>query len=98
MRIFLLLLMLAPGCALSAQTRADSPATAASGPCPRYAVGSTLVEPKDLFSSHGLLRLELTYQTRVDSAGNKLFCYTTPDGAQSPTLHVHPGDELVISL
>ena len=86
------LLPLALGSALAAQ-----PSTP-SGPCPRYAAGSTLVEPKDLFSSHGVLRVQLTYETRVDSVGNTLFCYTTPDGAQSPTLHVHPGDELVISL
>ena len=67
-------------------------------PCPRYAAGSTLVEPKDLFSSHGLLHVHLAYQTRVDEAGNTVFCFTDADGAQSPTLHVKPGDELVITL
>ena len=94
MRKLLLLWLLAPCSILTAQTHAS----AATGPCPRYAAGSTLVEPKDLFSSHGILRVELIYKTGVDSVGNTLFCYTTPDGTQSPTLHVHPGDELVISL
>jgi FtsP/CotA-like multicopper oxidase with cupredoxin domain len=66
--------------------------------CPRYAPGSSLVEAKDLFSSHGILRLNLTYTTRVDSSGNTLYCFTTDDGAQSPTLHVKPGDELLLTL
>ena len=69
-----------------------------AAPCPRYAAGSTLVEPHNLFSSHGLLRVHLRYQTRVAADGNTLFCFTSSDGAQSPTLHVKPGDELVITL
>ncbi len=67
-------------------------------PCPRYASGSTLVEPKDLFSSHGVLRVEFLFQQRVDAQGNMLFCFSTPDGMQSPTLHVKPGDELILHL
>ena len=34
----------------------------------------------------------------VDGAGRKLFCFVTPDGLESPTLHVRPGDELNIRL
>jgi FtsP/CotA-like multicopper oxidase with cupredoxin domain len=71
---------------------------AANLPCPRYAAGSSVVEPKDLFSSNGLLRVNLTYKTRVDKDGNTLYCFMTDDGAQNPTLHVRPGDELMISL
>jgi FtsP/CotA-like multicopper oxidase with cupredoxin domain len=66
--------------------------------CPRYTAGSTIIEPKDLFSSHGILRVDLTYRTRVDEFGNTLYCYMMDDGTQSPTLHVRPGDELLISL
>ncbi len=73
-------------------------AQTAPTPCPRYPAGGSLVEPKDLFSSHGILRVHLTYKTRVDAGGNTLFCFMTPDGMQSPTLHVHPGDELLITL
>ena len=73
-------------------------AGAPSNPCPRYAAGSQLVEAPDLFSSHGILRVNLTYKTRVDADGNTLYCFTTDDGLQSPTLHVRPGDELLISL
>jgi FtsP/CotA-like multicopper oxidase with cupredoxin domain len=76
----------------------QSPASAANPPCPRYGAGSSLVEPRDLFSSHGLLRVNLTYKTRVDKDGNTLYCFMTDDGVQNPTLHVHPGDELMISL
>jgi FtsP/CotA-like multicopper oxidase with cupredoxin domain len=72
--------------------------TAVSTVCPRYAAGSALVEPQDLFSVHGILRISLTYETRVDADGNTLYCFMTPDGTQSPTLHVYPGDELLISL
>lgn len=70
----------------------------AAMPCPRYAAGSSLVEAKDMFSSHGLLRVNLTYKTRVDKDGNTLYCFMTEDGVQNPTLHVRPGDELMISL
>jgi FtsP/CotA-like multicopper oxidase with cupredoxin domain len=73
-------------------------AGAPANPCPRYAAGSQLVEATDLFSSHGVLKVNFTYKTRVDADGNTLYCFTTDDGMQSPTLHVHPGDELIISL
>ena len=66
--------------------------------CPRHAAGSTLSEPKNLFSTDGKLHVNLVYRTRVDQFGNTLYCFVTDDGAQSPTLHVHPGDELVIHL
>jgi FtsP/CotA-like multicopper oxidase with cupredoxin domain len=67
-------------------------------PCPRYPAGSTVTEPASRFSSHGVLRLNLTYLTRVDSYGNTLYCFVDENGAQSPTLHVHPGDELDINF
>ncbi len=69
-----------------------------ANPCPRNTPGTALVEPEDLFSSHGVLRLNLTYRTEVDANGNTLYCFVTSDGAQGPTLHVHPGDRLVIDF
>jgi FtsP/CotA-like multicopper oxidase with cupredoxin domain len=72
--------------------------TSTTAVCPRYAAGSALVEPKDLFSVAGVLRVSFSYETRVDASGNTLYCFMTPDGAQSPTLHVRPGDELLITL
>ena len=67
-------------------------------PCPRYPVGSTITEPKNLFSSNGRLEVTFAYRTRVDAAGNTLYCFVTDDGAQSPSLYVRPGDELIIHL
>jgi FtsP/CotA-like multicopper oxidase with cupredoxin domain len=84
---------LASALSVTQAAAATTPAT-----CPRYIAGSSLVEPKDLFSSHGILRVDLTYRTRIDEFGNTLYCYMMDDGSQSPTLHVRPGDELLISL
>jgi FtsP/CotA-like multicopper oxidase with cupredoxin domain len=67
-------------------------------PCTRYPVGSSIVPPQDLFSQSGKLQVNFTYQTEIDSSGNTLFCFISSAGAQSPTLHVHPGDELIINL
>ena len=96
MKISLLHVLALPLVLASALTAHASPA--AASPCPRFAVGSTLVEPPNLFSSHGLLRVTFSYTTRVDSGGNTLFCFMTPAGTQSPTLHIRPGDDLVITL
>jgi FtsP/CotA-like multicopper oxidase with cupredoxin domain len=67
-------------------------------PCPRYPVGSTITEPATRYSSFGVLILNLTYLTRVDSNGNTLYCFVDENGAQSPTLHVRPGDQLIINF
>ena len=69
-----------------------------NAPCPRYHAGSTIVEPKNLYSAGGKLQVNFTYQTRVDQYGNTLYCFTTDDGVESPTLHLHPGDQLIIHL
>jgi FtsP/CotA-like multicopper oxidase with cupredoxin domain len=67
-------------------------------PCPRYAAGSTVTEPVARYSSRGALQLNLTYLTRTDSSGNVLYCFVDENGAQSPTLHVNPGDQLIINF
>ena len=69
-----------------------------SAPCARYQAGSTVIEPTNLFSVGGKLQVNFTYQTRVDQFGNTLYCFTTQAGVESPTLHVHPGDQLIIHL
>jgi len=73
-------------------------ALAQSQPCPRPPAGSTVKEPVDLVSKNGLLQLGFAYQTRTDEYGNKLYCFMTPAGAQSPTLRVQPGDRIQITL
>ncbi len=67
-------------------------------PCPRFDTGSLLQQPADLYSKNGLLEVSFSYRTRLDSSGNTLYCFTSQDGEQSPTLHVYPGDHLVIHL
>ncbi|MFM0742192.1 multicopper oxidase domain-containing protein [Paraburkholderia xenovorans] len=66
--------------------------------CPRPAVGSAVPEPVDLRSSHGVLKLDLTIQNVREPDGSVRYCYTTPSGAQAPTLRVHPGDRVVLRL
>jgi len=67
-------------------------------PCPRFAAGRAIAAPGNLWSRNGVLQVAFAYQTRTDANGNVLYCYTTASGAQSPTLHVHPGDQLKITL
>ena len=67
-------------------------------PCPRFEKGAVISEPKQLFSRDGVLRVALSYQTRTDAGGATFFCFMSPDGTQSPTMHVRPGDELLITL
>src|SRR5439155_25403821 len=66
--------------------------------CPRYAAGSDVQPPPDIFSSGGKLHVALSYLTTVDDFGRTLFCYQTPDGLEAPTLHVQPGDVAQIDL
>jgi len=71
---------------------------ASKDPCPRFAPGSIVTEPPQLYSRNGVLAVSLSYSTSPDINGNPKFCFTTPDGKQSPTLHVHPGDHLIIRV
>jgi FtsP/CotA-like multicopper oxidase with cupredoxin domain len=66
--------------------------------CPRPPPQSEVLPPPDLYSSNGSLNVAFNYNTSVDFAGRTLFCFQTPDGTQSPTLHVTPGDTLTVQL
>jgi FtsP/CotA-like multicopper oxidase with cupredoxin domain len=66
--------------------------------CSRPAAGSTVPEPEDLRSQNGVLRVELSYRSFVDTSRQMRYCYVSRDGAQAPTLRVNPGDELILSL
>ncbi len=70
----------------------------AANPCPRFAEGSTVTQAPDLYSANGQLTVNLAYNTATDSAGRTLYCFTTPTGQESPTLHVSPGDTLVVNV
>ncbi|HVV64030.1 MAG TPA: multicopper oxidase domain-containing protein [Rhizomicrobium sp.] len=68
------------------------------GVCPRLEPGQKVLPPPDLFSRDGVLKVAFNYYTSVDDAGRTLFCFVTPDGAQSPTLHVKPGDRIEMTV
>jgi FtsP/CotA-like multicopper oxidase with cupredoxin domain len=74
----------------SAQQAADS--------CAWPAPGSAVPEPKDLHSVQGSLKLDLKLHDARQADGSIHYCYTLPDGSQSPTLRLHPGDELLLHL
>jgi FtsP/CotA-like multicopper oxidase with cupredoxin domain len=78
---------------------APAPAKPASDElCPRPAVGSLVADPADLRSEHGELKLDLQIQNVREADGSVRYCYTLPNGAQAPTLHLHPGDHVVLRL
>ncbi len=72
--------------------------SSASQDCPRPSVGSTIVEPEDLRSHDGILKVDLKFRKAPDTNGNTRFCYIAEDGSEAPTLRVNPGDLLILSL
>ena len=85
---FLALVALLPGQALAED----------GGACPRPSVGQTIDPPPDLTSQGGVLKVDFNYYTSVDNEGRTLFCFVTPDGKESPTLHVWPGDTIEMTV
>jgi FtsP/CotA-like multicopper oxidase with cupredoxin domain len=87
-------LCLTTGLAVTGRAPAQEPA----GACPRPAAGEVVPEPADLRSRDGVLKLDLTIRNVPGPNGSKRYCYLLPDGTQSPTLRLHPGDLLVLRL
>src|SRR5271154_3602857 len=79
-------------------TSSPSPVLPVANPCPRYSAGSVVHNPPALFSSNGVLDVKFSYQQRMDSDGRQLFCFMTPDGLENPTLHLKPGDRLILTI
>ena len=71
---------------------------ASESPCYRFPEGSIVNQPPSIVSASNSIDVEVAYQSRVDNDGTRLFCYTTNDGKQSPTLRVNPGDHLKFAL
>jgi len=69
-----------------------------TGPCVRPGAGGPATPAPDLYSANGVLTVSLNYETGVDDQNRTLFCFVTPTGQEAPTLHVNPGDTIVISL
>ena len=81
---------------LASLSRTAQPEQAA--PCERPEPGSLVGEPRDLRSVGGVLKVELRLRNAKQPDGTTRFCYVTPEGAQSPTLRVHPGDLVILGL
>ena len=81
-------------------TSSAVPVPPVANPCPRPDAGSVVRNPAALFSSDGVLNVRFSYQHRFDSSipARELFCFMTPDGLQNPTLHVNPGDRLIVTV
>jgi FtsP/CotA-like multicopper oxidase with cupredoxin domain len=86
------------GSSSGGNSSASIPIPPVANACARPAAGSVVSNPPDLFSKNGVLKVDFSYQTRVDADGRNLFCFMTPDGLEDPTLHVNPGDHLIINL
>ena len=66
--------------------------------CPRPPVASAVPEPQDLASRDGVLKVDLTYRNFRDASGQMRYCYVSQDGSVAPTLRLHPGDWLILTL
>ena len=82
----------------SADTDKLPPVAAVANACPRPAAGSTIADPPRIHSENGMLAVSFSFQTRADEHGRAIYCFMTPDGLQSPTLHVMPGDTLAVTI
>ena len=59
-------------------------------------LGRKCLSREDLRSADGVLKVDLAFRSFVDSKGEVRFCYVTPNGKQSPTLRVKPGDTVIL--
>src|SRR5579863_2724772 len=99
--ILILMLCVEPLASAQATTTVNSTAAKVQpvpNPCPRFAPGSVVHQPAALFSQNGVLSVQFSYQTTSDAAGRTLYCFMTPSGLENPTLHVKPGDHLIITV
>jgi FtsP/CotA-like multicopper oxidase with cupredoxin domain len=67
-------------------------------PCSFSGPGSAIVNPKDLRSRNGVLKVTLTLRNSLDSFGRTQYCYLDEAGDRSPTLRLQPGDLLILKL
>ncbi|HEY2807530.1 MAG TPA: multicopper oxidase domain-containing protein [Steroidobacteraceae bacterium] len=92
------MLCLAAGAASFAPgTRAQS-VDPADQVCPRSPAGSVLQDPPSLRSQNGVLEVTFQFKTVVDVQGLARYCFVSDAGLEAPTLHVSPGDQLIIHL
>jgi FtsP/CotA-like multicopper oxidase with cupredoxin domain len=66
--------------------------------CSRPAAGSAVLEPEDLRSRDGVLKVDLTIRNSTQADGSTRYCYVDGNGNQSPNLRLKPGDLLILHL
>jgi FtsP/CotA-like multicopper oxidase with cupredoxin domain len=66
--------------------------------CSIPAAGSEFSEPAHYLSSNGVLETTLHYFGVTELNGGITFCYASPAGDRSPTLHLNPGDTLLLTV
>lgn len=80
----------------------ELPVFAASGDaseaCPRPRAGGLVNTPPELRSAQGKLELTMSFRGGEGPDGLARYCYIDGNGSLAPTLRLHPGDELVLTL
>lgn len=79
-------------------TGAPTPSIQAYKGCTRPVAGSLVNQPTDVYSSNGVLSIALDYYAALDQKGRTIYCFLTPDGKDSPTMHVKPGDVFKLAV
>jgi FtsP/CotA-like multicopper oxidase with cupredoxin domain len=97
-RMLLALAFLLPAFSPRSICRAQEASGGLANACPRPKIGSPVQEPEDLRSKDGVLKVDLTEHNFVEPSGTKRYCFVDANGNQSPTLRLHPGDLLILSL
>lgn len=69
-----------------------------TGPCVRPGPGVVAAPAPDIYSRNGALKVSMNYYTGMDEQNRTLFCFVTAKGKEAPTLHVNPGDSIIIDL
>lgn len=92
------MMCLAAGAGLFAPGTYAQAADPADLVCPRSAAGSVLQDPPSLRSQNGVLEVTFQFKTTVDLQGLTRYCFVSDTGLEAPTLHVSPGDQLIIHL
>ena len=92
------MLCLAAGASLFAPGTYAQSADPADQICPRSPAGSVLQDPPSLHSQNGVLEVTFRFKTAVDLQGLTRYCFVSDAGMEAPTLHVSPGDQLIIHL
>jgi FtsP/CotA-like multicopper oxidase with cupredoxin domain len=66
--------------------------------CSRPSAESAVVEPEDLRSRDGVLKVDLAIHNSTEADGSTRYCYIDGNGNQSPNLRLKPGDLLILHL